>query len=97
MSHFWNTRITNNAQPIRLGVCVSLIDAVAAAAKAVAATVEEIAEAIAAGGWVALVILTMIIIIFVIITALVGYYNFNLAIASRGDCPMSYRFRHQWL
>ena len=47
--------------------------AIAAAAKAVAATVEEIAGAIAAGGWVALVILAVIIVIFVIITVLVGY------------------------
>ena len=47
--------------------------AIAAAAKAVAATVEEIAGAIAAGGWVALVILAVIIIILVIITAVAGY------------------------
>ena len=48
---------------------------IAAAARAVAATVEEIAGAIAAGGWVVLVILAVIIIIFVIIMALVGYWE----------------------
>ena len=48
---------------------------IAAAAKAVAATVEEIAEAIAAGGWVALGILAVIIFIFVIIMAVVGYWK----------------------
>ena len=46
---------------------------IAAAARAVAATVEEIAEAIAAGDWVALVVLTVIIIIFVIVMAVMGY------------------------
>ena len=46
---------------------------IAAAARAVAATVEEIAEAIAAGGWVALVVLAVIIIIFVIVMAVMGY------------------------
>ena len=40
---------------------------------AYAATVEEIAEAIAAGGWVALVVLAVIIIIFVIVMAVMGY------------------------
>ena len=37
--------------------------------------VEEIAEAIAAGGWVALVILAIIIIIFVIIMAMACCYG----------------------
>jgi hypothetical protein len=49
--------------------------AIAAAAKAVAATVEEIAEAIAAGGWVALVIIAVIIIIFVITMAVIYYWE----------------------
>ena len=41
--------------------------------KAVAATVKEIAGAIAAGGWVVLVIIAVIIIIFKIVMAVVGY------------------------
>ena len=49
--------------------------AIAAAAKAVAATIEEVVEAIAAGGWVVLVILAVIIVIFVIIMALFGYWE----------------------
>ena len=77
MSNLWNTCITNNAQPIRLGVCVSLIDAVAAAAKAVAATVEKIGGAIAAGGWVVWVIIAVIIVIFVMIMAVIGHWEFT--------------------
>ena len=46
---------------------------VAAAAKAVAATLEKIGRAIAAGGWVVLVILAVIIVIFLIFMAVVGY------------------------
>ena len=49
--------------------------AIAAAARAVAATVEEIAEAIAAGGWIALVIIAVIIIIMVIAAAILGYWD----------------------
>ena len=48
---------------------------IAAAAKAVAATVEGIAEVIAAGGWVVMVVLAVIIIILVIIFAVVGYWK----------------------
>ena len=44
-------------------------------AKAVAATVEELAGAIAAVGWVVLVIIAVIIIIFVIVMATVGYWS----------------------
>ena len=47
--------------------------AIAAAAKTIAATIEEIAGAIAAGGWVALVIIAVIIIIFLITVALIYY------------------------
>ena len=47
--------------------------AIAAAVKAVAATVEEIAGAIAAGGWVALVIIAVIIIILVIVMTILGH------------------------
>ena len=49
------------------------ITKIAAAAKAVAATVEEIGTAIAAGGWIALVIIAVLIIIFVIIMAVIGH------------------------
>ena len=48
---------------------------IAATAKAVAATVEEIFEAIAAGGWVVLVIIAVIIIIMVIAVAILGYWD----------------------
>ena len=50
---------------------------IAAAAKAVAATIEEIAGAIAAGGWVALVILAVIIIILLIIMATFGHWEYT--------------------
>ena len=52
---------------------IASLSPIAATAKAVAATVEEIAEAIAAGGWVVQVILAEIIIMFVVIIAVVGY------------------------
>ena len=45
---------------------------IAAAAKAVAATIEEIAETIAAGGWVSLVVIAVITVILVIIIAVMG-------------------------
>ena len=52
---------------------INRLPPIAAAAKAIAATVEEIGSVIAAGGWVALVIVAVIIIILVIILAMVGY------------------------
>jgi hypothetical protein len=52
-----------------------LLPPIAATAKAVAATVEGIAEVIAAGGWVVMVVLAVIIIILVIIFAVVGYWK----------------------
>ena len=52
---------------------INRLPPIAAAAKAIAATVEEIGSVIAAGGWVALVIVAVIINILVIIMAVAGY------------------------
>ena len=57
----------------------SFLAKIAAAAKAVAATIEEIGGAIAAGGWVVLVTIAVVIIIGVIILGVIGYVALPVA------------------
>ena len=54
--------------------------AIAAAAKATAAAIEEFIGFLASGGWVALVIIAVIIIILVIIIAVIGYLDPSVAL-----------------